>query len=120
LDIEFDRFGNAPELGFIKLDVEGFELEVLEGAASTIRRYMPDLCMEINMFSWATRQQSLLALEDQLKALDYILFMEKGTSKGFKLQEIKSLPLLPDPVSNIHCFNRNRIKDLERDELLIL
>jgi FkbM family methyltransferase len=120
LDIEFDRFANAPELGFIKLDVEGFELEVLEGADSAIRRYMPDLCIEINMFSWATRKHSLLALEDHLKALDYILFMEKATSRGLKLEEIKTLPLLPDPVSNIHCFNRNRIKDLKRDELILL
>lgn len=34
-------------VGFIKIDVEGFEMEVLEGAAKTIERYKPILVVEI-------------------------------------------------------------------------
>jgi FkbM family methyltransferase len=34
-------------IGFMKVDVEGFEMEVLEGASATIREYMPNLLIEI-------------------------------------------------------------------------
>lgn len=33
---------------FIKIDVEGFELDVLKGAKKTIKKYKPYLCIEIN------------------------------------------------------------------------
>ncbi|MEH6474812.1 MAG: FkbM family methyltransferase [Sneathiella sp.] len=35
------------DIGFIKIDVEGFELEVLEGARETLAKYRPNLVIEM-------------------------------------------------------------------------
>lgn len=40
-----DAYGLSPSI--IKIDVEGFELRVLEGAEKTIRRWKPAICLEI-------------------------------------------------------------------------
>jgi FkbM family methyltransferase len=44
--IRFDDLGIA-DVGFMKIDVEGFEHEVLEGAAETLRRDRPNLLIEM-------------------------------------------------------------------------
>jgi FkbM family methyltransferase len=38
---------NIPKVSFIKIDVEGHELAVLQGAAETLRRHRPNLLIEI-------------------------------------------------------------------------
>ena len=39
---------NLPDVGFIKIDVEGHELAVLEGAEATLARHTPNLLIECN------------------------------------------------------------------------
>ena len=39
---------NLPDVGFIKIDVEGHELAVLAGAAATLARHKPSLLIECN------------------------------------------------------------------------
>ena len=43
-NIDLERFSNV---GFIKIDVEGHEHAVLEGATKTIKRNMPNLLVEM-------------------------------------------------------------------------
>lgn len=52
LDIEL----TDEKIGFIKIDVEGYELEVLEGSEKTISRNRPILLIEINGI-WNYRKQ---------------------------------------------------------------
>ena len=44
--IRFDDLG-IEDVGFMKIDVEGYELEVLQGAADTLRRDRPNLLIEM-------------------------------------------------------------------------
>jgi FkbM family methyltransferase len=44
--VRFDELG-IRNVGFMKIDVEGFEREVLEGAADTLRRDRPNLLIEM-------------------------------------------------------------------------
>jgi FkbM family methyltransferase len=64
------------DVGFIKIDVEGFELAVIEGARETLRRCRPTLLIEIEEAHSGERiETSLSAIE----ALGYTgLFMKRG------------------------------------------
>ncbi|HLB06856.1 MAG TPA: FkbM family methyltransferase [Alphaproteobacteria bacterium] len=65
------------DVGFIKIDVEGFELAVLKGARETLRRCRPALLVEIEeAHSGEPLETSLSAIE----ALGYAgLFLKRGT-----------------------------------------
>jgi FkbM family methyltransferase len=58
----------APDL--IKVDVEGFELEVLRGAARALEKH-PDLFLEMHGSDAADKQRRVHAIVDYLWALDY-------------------------------------------------
>ncbi|HEF4727602.1 FkbM family methyltransferase [Burkholderia multivorans] len=49
LDEAFPSLG-LDRVDFIKIDVEGFELDVFEGAAETLRRFKPRVVLEMNHF----------------------------------------------------------------------
>ena len=53
---------NLPRLDFIKLDVEGFELNVLEGAAETIKQFSPVIWIEYHLIGKANIEQVLSSL----------------------------------------------------------
>ena len=69
LDDLFPEIG-FERLDFIKIDVEGYELRVLEGARNTIERYRPIVQMEFN--SWTLNVQQRTCLPD---FIDFILAM---------------------------------------------
>lgn len=50
LEVETKRIDdyNLPDVGFIKIDVEGHELAVLAGAEATVARHAPNLLIECN------------------------------------------------------------------------
>lgn len=43
-----DQFFNSKNIDFIKIDVEGFELEVLKGAIKTIEKHRPTVLIEVH------------------------------------------------------------------------
>jgi FkbM family methyltransferase len=49
--VTIDQFKDIAELDFLKLDLEGFEVEALRGAAETIRRCQPVIMAECKSFS---------------------------------------------------------------------
>jgi hypothetical protein len=59
---------NLPKCGFIKVDVEGMELEVLKGAAKTIEKLRPVLYVDNH------RMEKSPALITYLQSLDYALY----------------------------------------------
>ncbi len=58
---------NLPRIDFIKIDIEGMELEALEGAAQAIARYRPALLIE-------AIKVDATALREWLAARDYDVF----------------------------------------------
>lgn len=55
----------------IKIDVEGWELEVLEGASETIMRYRPMLIIELNTKALRACRRTGLELLQRVRALGY-------------------------------------------------
>jgi FkbM family methyltransferase len=48
--------GRCPPPDFVKIDVEGLELEVLRGMADTVQRFHPDLFIEIHGWSMDAKE----------------------------------------------------------------
>jgi len=78
--IPFDHFvnkQNLDRLDFVKIDVEGMEYEVIQGAAETIRKYKPILWYETGFFDkgfWAEilrEEKVVLATENLLRGMGY-------------------------------------------------
>lgn len=77
-----------PPIGFIKIDVEGFELEVLKGAAATLRRDRPNLLIEIEEAHTATPLAEMVA---EVCAYGYqCLALQRGTLKVFEQIDIEA------------------------------
>lgn len=69
LDIEFD----ALKLGFVKLDVEGFELKILKGGRSVLKRDRPYLWLETHPNFLPNHGDSMEEVVALLQGLDYVL-----------------------------------------------
>lgn len=79
--IKFDDFAaeeNLSKIDLIKIDVEGYELNVLKGAANSIRKYKPVLFIELDDDN--LREQNSTAGE-------LVLFLEKTNYECFDAKE---------------------------------
>jgi len=74
VDSEIQRLG-LERLDFIKIDVEGFELQALAGAESTIRRMRPKIMFEVNRWALGEHNASPAMLEEFFKSRNYGLFV---------------------------------------------
>ena len=62
---------NLTALDFFKIDVEGYEVNVLEGARETISKYRPVFWIEINVGRLAEQGKTVLDIENFLSPLNY-------------------------------------------------
>lgn len=86
-----------PPVGFIKMDVEGYEPEVIEGARETITRHLPPILAEFNrerMAIMGMRMEPSLAF---LARLGYAPFMLRGgrLTRLSSVSQEENLFLLP-------------------------
>lgn len=70
LVIPLDLVG-LPRLDFFKVDVEGMEVELIQGAKETIRSHKPVILAEINIATLARQGTTPTALIDLVESLGY-------------------------------------------------
>lgn len=86
-------------IGFIKIDVEGFEREVLEGAQQTIKREKPNLLIEME------ERHTKRPIEDDIS------WVENLGYKGFFFSEgegLKSISLFDPEKQHRQAFTKDR------------
>jgi FkbM family methyltransferase len=66
------------KLDFIKIDVEGMELQVLRGCRNLLSRFLPVLYVEINTAGLERQEFSVGQLETDLRELGYHFFRNAG------------------------------------------
>ena len=71
---------NIPEiqslssLAFIKIDVEGFEYQVIQGLKQTLKKHQPRIIFEYDANYWIKTGQSITACYSFLQSLNYIIY----------------------------------------------
>ena len=73
-----DRFALAP-VGFLKIDVEGFEMEVIRGAEATIERNRPNILCEILDFKRNQIEEGIEKIE-YVERLGYVTLVYGGSA----------------------------------------
>ncbi len=95
-DLELPR-----RVSFMKLDVEGFELEVFRGAHETIERDRPVIFGEFNAEWLRLRGEDLAGYLVLLAGLDYEVFVvDERRSAAWRPKDTPSLRQLVAPFSN--------------------
>ncbi|WP_343636886.1 FkbM family methyltransferase [Fluviicola sp.] len=77
---EFVSENQIPAIDFIKIDVEGFELEVLKGARQTIRRFRPVIVFEYSVENILAQQGNIPEALDELVKNNYKISTKEGIS----------------------------------------
>lgn len=65
------RLENVVSVDLIKIDVEGYELKVLRGAADTLRKFKPILFVEVDDANLRDQGDSAVAMVEYLNVLGY-------------------------------------------------
>ena len=97
LDMWFDTVSRHERIDFMKIDVEGMELSVIQCAKSIIRRSMPVLYVEISENALDRNNINVEDIEEELRELHYEFFRNIGArNSAHDEYEIASLQSLRD------------------------
>ena len=68
-----DKIADGASVDWIKIDVEGVELQVLKGGIETLKRYRPKLLIEdhTRVYPWCEANQIRERVRDLLYGLNY-------------------------------------------------
>lgn len=104
-----------PQVKFIKIDVEGFEIHVLKGAQHLLKSNPPIICVE-----YVKRLQKLndgdVSIFSFLKKINHykIFQLEKSSSTKSKLVEVEDEKDLRD-LDNIYCFTKVHLENINEN-----
>ena len=83
------------KINFIKIDIEGFEMEALKGCYDTLVTMKPDLFIEVDNSNLKKQGSSSIELFEYLRKLGYNMYEEgKAVALDFNV---------PDKPVNIYC-----------------
>ena len=68
------EISNLNKLNLIKIDVEGFEFNVLSGLTATLKKFKPRLIFEYDENYWAVNHQHILSCYQFLRSLNYTIY----------------------------------------------
>ncbi len=77
------------QINFIKIDVEGFEYNVIKGGEQTIKEYYPTLFIEIDNENLKTQNSSAIELLSLLKNFGYNSILKSDTLTEFQMNELE-------------------------------
>jgi len=108
LDNYVDQHSLIPD--FIKIDTEGAELLILEGAKETLRKFTPVLIMEFNASAAKAANTTIEAIVTNLQSLSYQIYRLEKNNFGY-YKDIKKLQLMEGSVAfeNVVCIPESKM-----------
>ncbi len=85
---------NIDNITFIKIDVEGMELDVLKGSANIIKKNKPDIFIEINEKKYNERGQSFKSYLFKFDEEKRDFFIENKNQRNFEKISVQDIILL--------------------------
>ena len=109
LDSFEDRIEKKNQHIVIKLDVEGYEMQVLDGAKKIIEKHSPIIILEFSIFIDKDNKFNYDYLKSFLAQYDYLIFNTNYQEVSLQdvLAEIKNLPKNMFGVGNKFLVRRN-------------
>lgn len=100
--VRLDDYAFAHPVSFVKMDVEGFELEVLRGMRAVLKRDRPVILGEFNATWLRERREDLSAHLQEVAALGYEVFaLEQRRSSRWRANDIAALRRLAPPFAGV-------------------
>ena len=117
-----DSILNIDFCDFIKIDVEGYEREVLEGSVETINKFKPIIMMEINNTLLHKRKILPNEIFDKLSKLGYIIAMyewnwEDRQHPSIIFTKVDVDEIFPLGLEDIVCFHKDNDPDNVIEEI---
>jgi len=113
---EFCDIMDVKRVDFIKIDVEGMEIEVVEGALRTIESNLPFIYYETRKeFEEMRNRKIFMEIEQILSKIIYEFFTAE--SRDGELEEIRYPDLTYNTLAIPHSSERREIMDRERYKL---
>lgn len=114
--VKVDRVDNIfnnikKRIKFLKIDVEGNELNVFYGAEKTLSLHKPHLFFEIQSVFWANMNSSVNTMLNFLKNKGYELFV---LGEDNRLHEYKAFPTY---VFNMFAIHETQKSELQRSDI---
>jgi FkbM family methyltransferase len=107
---DYCRTNSISRLDLIKLDVDGFESEVIQGGIRTLQQSRPVICMELAPYVLAERGSSLQELLSLLASCGYQLTSLKRAPLTFEATELEER--IPDGSSmNVLVMPVERVRE---------
>lgn len=103
---ELPELANAPRIDLIKIDVEGFEFQVMRGLQQTLSKHKPRIIFEYDDSYWQQTGQQMSECYAFLKVLNYTLY--QITQVG--CEPIESLEQITG--GNIFCLPAHEFAEL--------
>jgi FkbM family methyltransferase len=95
------------KLDFVRMDVEGYELNILEGMEETLRRFKPLLQIEVHLF--------ILGIESTRNLLNF--FKNLGYNISYYIPREMDVPIIGNSKDITTPSFQEIMKDLESDKL---
>lgn len=95
----------------IKLDVEGYEMQIIDGAKKIIQEFSPIIILEFSKFIEKNKVYNYSYLESFLKEFDYLVYDTNYNQVSLKdiLEEINKLPQKMFGVGNKFLVKNNSL-----------
>jgi len=102
----------------IKLDIEGQELQAIEGAKNTIKRYKPIIIIELSSYIFSTNENGFDYLKNFLKDFNYNIYNmdNKLIDINIVIEEINKLDADHKTIGNYYLLNNNKYSNIMNNE----